>query len=126
MDGQIRDGRGWVIASSFIHVSIHMEMNWIVAQCLLAHVLELHSWNMHCLKAPLHLEMTTVAQQVHLRGVADQIVASLKVTGQNNEQGEILISQAVSHQSAEAICLRVYDNLYWQSTLLQNLNKLQK
>lgn len=43
MDGQIHDGGGRVIASSFIHISIHMKMNWIVAQCLLAHVLELHS-----------------------------------------------------------------------------------
>lgn len=61
MDGQIHDRGRWVIASSLIHVSIHMKMNWIVAQCLLAHMLELHSCNMYCLKAPLHLKMTTVA-----------------------------------------------------------------
>lgn len=57
VDGEIAD-EGWgIIASPLIHVSIHMEMDWIVSHCLLAHMLQLHPRNMNGLEAALHLRM---------------------------------------------------------------------
>lgn len=126
MDGQIRDGGGWVIPSSFIHISIHMKMYWIVAQCLLAHVMQLHPWNMNCLKAALHLKMITAA--LHSPPSCSWIDCGISRSNWSKQQtGGSLISQrwVVSHQSAEAICLRGYDILYWHKTLDKNRGKIK-
>lgn len=39
VDGQIADRGGGIIASPLIHISVHVEVDGIVSQCLLPHVL---------------------------------------------------------------------------------------
>ena len=72
VDGQIADGGRGVVASPLIHVSVHMEMDWIVSHRLLAHVLQLHPRDMNRPEAPLHLMMTADTFQSLLQG--EQVV----------------------------------------------------
>lgn len=57
VDGHITDRGWWAVPSSLIHISIHVEMNWVVTHCLLAHVQELHPRYMNRPEPPLHLDM---------------------------------------------------------------------
>lgn len=66
VDGQTVDRGGGIIASSLIHISVHVEVDWIVSQCLLPHVLQLHPRYMDCPEAPLHLIMTADTFQMLL------------------------------------------------------------
>lgn len=43
MDGEILDIRGRVVAPLFIHVACQVEVDWVLTNQLLAHVLQLHS-----------------------------------------------------------------------------------
>lgn len=56
MDGQVLHISRWVVASSLIHISIHVEMNRVVTHRLLSHVQELHPLDVHCFKTMLHLK----------------------------------------------------------------------
>lgn len=40
VDGAFLHIRWGVVASFLIHISCHMEMNWVMPHCLLAHVLQ--------------------------------------------------------------------------------------
>lgn len=56
MDGQVLHIGGWVVASSLIHISVHVEVHRVVTHRLLSHVHELHPLNVHCFKTMLHLK----------------------------------------------------------------------
>lgn len=56
MDGQVLDIGGRVIASSLVHISVHVEVYRVVTQRLLSHVHELHPLDVHCFKTMLHLK----------------------------------------------------------------------
>lgn len=40
VDGDILHVRWRIVASFFIHISSHMEMNWVMSHCLLSHVFQ--------------------------------------------------------------------------------------
>lgn len=55
VDGQVTYVGGWVVAPALVHVSIHVEVHWVVAHGLLAHVLKLHPLHVHGFESTLHL-----------------------------------------------------------------------
>lgn len=78
VDGKIADeGRG-PVSSLLIHVSIHMEMDRIVSHCLLAHVLQLHTRNMNCPEASLHLTTTTDQSLLQRSGCLINLINACK------------------------------------------------
>lgn len=62
MDGQAGDGGRGVVASSLIYVAVHVEVDRIVSQRLLPHVLQLHPRHVHGPEAALHLKTTAATR----------------------------------------------------------------
>ena len=56
VDGDILHVRWRVVASFLIHISSHMEVNWVMSHCLLAHVFQFQTFNMCSLKIKTNLE----------------------------------------------------------------------
>lgn len=69
MDGEILDIRGRVVAPLFIHVSCQVEVDWVLTNQLLAHVLQLHALQVCGLESQCKLrEQSPESEGVH--GVA--------------------------------------------------------
>ena len=69
VDGEILDIRGRVVASLFIHVACQVEVNWVLTNQLLAHVLQLHALQVCGLESQCKLgEQSPESERVH--GVA--------------------------------------------------------
>lgn len=56
MDGQVLHIGRRMIASSLIHISVHVEVDRVMTQRLLSHVHKLNTLNVHCFKTMLYLK----------------------------------------------------------------------
>lgn len=65
VDGGVLHVRWRVVASLLIHISSHMEMNWVMPHCLLAHVFQFQTFNVGSLKTKTNLENTRTAVKKH-------------------------------------------------------------
>lgn len=56
VDGHIFHISRWLVASLLIHVLSHVEVNWVVSQQLLAHMLQLHAFHVDRFESKSKLE----------------------------------------------------------------------